>query len=347
MSDELRFRRLAPYLRRFFSEHLPLHRGVSPNTVKAYRDAWSLLLRFGVEQQDLGEADRWRIHHVDRAFILDFLLYIEEQRKVCARTRNYRLAAIHAFFRFLVGVEPELDLHCRRILAVPFKRARRSVIGFLEADELQSVLHAVPRGQPNSRRDLALLVFAYNTGARVHEIAQAVESDIFRGRSAYVRILGKGNKEREVPLWEGTLRMLDAYRSHRTKGRDAMQDDYLFLSRLRRRMTRFHVGRIITKYIDAAAAQHPAMRKKRLHAHSMRHTTAVHLLQGGAELNTIKAWLGHASIESLQVYLDLDLKKKRDILQRLVTPALAEACLQDIPVEATPDIHLIDWLDRL
>jgi len=338
VSEPPHHRKLAPLLKQYLTEHLSL-RGVSANTVKAYRDAWSLLIRFGVEQRGLGPPEKWRILHIDRRLVLAFLRHLEETRGASIRTRNHRLAAIHGFFKFAQGLKPDLKDHCLPVLAIPYKKYRRVVVGYLEADEVRALLRSVPTGKSTSLRDLALLVFSYNTGARVHEIANARESDIFRGGSPFIRILGKGNKERDVPLWSVTLRLIDSYHASRRGG--VPKTRYLFPGPQGRKLTRFHIGRIISHYIDKAAETNPNMATKKLHAHSMRHTTAVHLLQAGAELNTIKAWLGHASIESLEVYLDLDLKKKRTILEGLVSQSFPEGLERG---SSSSTKSLLDWL---
>lgn len=346
MNREPQSRRLGPLLRDFLGTYLPRHRGASVNTVHSYRDSWSLLLRFGREHGQLPAPDDWCVRHVDRRLILDFLTYLEAERKVSVRTRNCRLAAIHSFFRYLDGLHPDLHDHCRRILAVPSKRRRRTAVGHLELEELQTVLRSVRLEGPLDYRDLALLAFAYNTGARVHEIARAREAEIVRGTSPSIRILGKGNKEREVPLWTGTLRLLDDYRRRRPAPRDAYHAGHLFLGARGTALTRYHVGRIITRYIRLATLHHPAMLKKRLTAHSMRHTTAVHLLQSKADVATVKAWLGHASVESTMIYLDLDLTRKREVLEHIITSDFAEICLRGSdPAPADPG--LLRWLESL
>lgn len=347
MNREAPYQRLSGPLRGFFSEFLPVHQGVSPNTIKAYRDCWAQVLRYGAGVRELGPPDQWLIHQVDRKLVLDFLTYIETKRKVCIRTRNARLAAIHAFFSYLEGLRPELEPQCRKILAIPSKKTNITLLGYLEPDELNLVLKCIQLKNAKARRDLALMVFAYNTGARVHEISGARHSRITRGLAPCIRILGKGGKERETPLWEGTLRLLDAYTDqYRAKPRTLVDEDFLFLSSTGGCLTRFTVSRIISRYINVAAAQLPALRKKGLTGHSMRHTTAVHLLQSGAELNVIRTWLGHASNESLAVYLGLDLKHKRLTLEHIITPEFAQICLQHCP-ENSASLPIVDFLNKL
>lgn len=346
MSREASHQRISSPLLSFFAEYLPVHQGVSPNTIKAYRDSWTLMLRYGTQVREMGPPEQWLIHQVDRHLILDFLSHLETERKVCVRTRNARLAALHAFFHYLVGLRPELERHCRQILAIPSKKTRIPVLGYLEPDELKLVLESVTLTNAKARRDLALLVFAYNTGARVHEISGALQSRITRGTTPYIRILGKGRKERDVPLWDGTLTLLDTYiELYRSKPRTPADNDYLFLSSTGQCLTRFTVSRIITHYIEQAAAHLPSLKKKHLTAHSMRHTTAVHLLQSGAEINVIRTWLGHASNESLAVYLGLDLKHKQKALQHIITEDFTEICLRDCPQKMSPSI--LDFLKRL
>jgi site-specific recombinase XerD len=348
MTNDPRYRRLNTHLRFFFTDYLKVQRGLSINTLRSYRDTWRLLFRYGCEKRGMQKPEQWRLNQVDRALILDFLVYLEEECQVSARTRNCRLAALHAFFTYLAGSEPSLELHCRRILTIPTKRTRHAVVGFLDSDELEAVLRSVPKEGALARRDLALLVFAYNTGARVSEIAQTRLNHIIPGPSPCIRILGKGNRERIVPLWEGTLHVIESYiRHYRVPPHDPTEASYLFLGNGGKRLTRFHVGRIITGYFKKASVHCPAMRKKKLCAHSMRHSTAVHLLQGGAEMNTIKAWLGHSSVESVEVYLGLDLRKKRDVLDRLITPEFGKLIAKK-NIESTKDNHsFTQWLESL
>ena len=149
----LLYRRLDVHLMPFFLEYLPAHKGVSTNTVQSYRDAWTLLLRFGIDCKAMGKPDDWRVNQVDRTFVLEFLTHLEEERKVCERTRNLRLAAIHSFFRYLKGVEPDLEKHCERILAIPSKKATHKLVGYLDPEELLGMFKAVrletPTGTPS------------------------------------------------------------------------------------------------------------------------------------------------------------------------------------------------------
>jgi site-specific recombinase XerD len=338
--------RLQGYLRNFFDEYLSAHRGLSPNTIRAYRDSWVLLLRYGVEQRCMGEAGTWRLGVVDRDLVLSYLRDLENRRGVSISTRNLRLAAVHAFFHYLAGCAPELEQHCHPILAIPSKKARKALIGYLETEELRAVLESVLLDCSRAYRDLTLLVFAYNTAARVHEVARARCTDIVipTGVCPYIRIRGKGGKDREIPLWEGTRKLLEGYQqSYRPQARDTS----LFLSVRGTPLTRFQVGRIITHYIRKATINCPSMARKRLVAHSLRHTTAVHLLQAGVELNVIRSWLGHASIDSLQCYLDLNLTAKKEILETLVTPVFTNLLLHRAAPEAHEDIDLLDWLGKL
>ncbi len=348
MSRNPLHQRLSAPLKTFFSEYLPCHQGVSSNTIKAYRDSWTLLLRYGDEEQGLGSPEEWTIQHLDRPLVLQFLTYLERVRKVCVRTRNARLAAIHSFFHYLRGLRPELERHCRQILSIPTKRCHKPLLEHLEADELRAVFAGVKLHASKGRRDLALLVFAYNTGARVHEIANARHRHIFRSKTPSIRILGKGQKFREIPLWDSTIRLLDLYTErYRARPSNPTESDYLFLSMRGRQLTRFTVSRLISHYISGAARTLPGLRRKNLTGHSMRHTTAVHLLQSGAEMNVIRTWLGHASNASLQVYLGLDISRQREILEHIITPELERICLLDDQVENTETPDLLSFLSNI
>jgi site-specific recombinase XerD len=299
---------LARALREFFADHLPQVRGVSPHTVCSYRDACALLLRFlsGRHHRPIVKLDFCDLSPDD---VIAFLQDLERVRDNSAATRNARLAAIHSFARFVASRHPEhLDL-CQRILAVPFKRAAPRTVEYLEAAEVAALLDAPDRATPDGRRDHALLLTLFNTGARVQEILDLRPVDLQLARPFQARLRGKGRKERLCPLWPQTVKILRALLNER--GVDPASMEQLFRNRRGEPLTRFGVRYLLRKYAQTAAETASTLDKKRVHPHVLRHTTAVHLLQAGVDLVTISHRLGHASVETTNRYAAVDLEMKR------------------------------------
>jgi site-specific recombinase XerD len=331
---------LAHALRDFFTDHLPRLRGLSPHTLLSYRDSLALLLRFVADRHtralvSLDLAD------LDTDAVIAFLQHLETDRHNSAATRNVRLAAIHAFFRYLAVRHPDLLEHSQRILAVPFTRARIPVVDYLEYEEIQAVLASVDRHTVDGRRDFALLVTMFNTGARVQEILDVRPCDLQLINPFQVRLVGKGRKERICPLWPETAQVLRAHLSERHL--DSRSKERLVRNHRGEHLARFGVRYILAKYCAQAAVAVPTLRGKRLHPHSIRHSTAVHLLKAGVDLTTIRHWLGHASINTTNRYASVDLEMKREAIER-------EKPLGESPSPAAPwhtDASILEWLEAL
>lgn len=331
---------LAGALREFFADHLPRLRGLSPHTVHSYRDSLLLLLRFTAQHHGtaLVTLDLDRIGSDE---VIGFLEYLETDRHNAAVTRNVRLAAIHAFFRFLATRNPEHLERCQRILAVPFKRAHSRSIEYLEYEEIQAVLAAIDRRTPDGRRDYVLLATMFNIGARVQEILDLRPRDLQLVRPFQVRLMGKGHKERLCPVWPQTAELLKEWL--RDSGTDPDTPQPLFRNHRGHPLTRFGVRYILRKYCDRARAHTPTLVRKRLHPHSMRHSTAVHLLRSGVDLVTISHWLGHASVNTTNRYVTVDLDMKRQAI------AKARPIDESHPALAPwkTDASILAWLEGL
>jgi integrase/recombinase XerD len=304
---------LARSLRRFFADHMPRARGLSPHTVLSYRDAFTLLLRFlakrlGRQVIDLDLPD------LEPEGVTAFLEDLETGRANCAATRNARLAAIHAFARFVAAQHSEHLEICQRLLAVPFKRARLRVVDYLEDDEIGAMLGAVNPMTADGRRDRALLLTMFNTGGRVQEILDLRPRDLQLVRPFQVRICGKGRKERYCPLFPRTAEVLRTLLAE--TGLDAMSNEPLFRNRCGKPLTRFGVRYLLRKYATLARSVVPGLASKRIHPHTMRHSSAVHLLQSGVDMVSISHWLGHASVETTNRYAVVNLETKRAALAK-------------------------------
>ncbi len=330
---------LARALRSFFGDHLPRVRGVSPHTVLSYRDAFTLLLRFLAGRRHRAVVD---LDLADLApdQILVFLDHLEGERGNGAATRNARLAAVHAFARHVATSHPEHLERCQRLLAIPFKRARPRVVEYLELEEMRALLAAPDARTPAGQRDHALLLAMFNTGARVQEILDVRPCDLQLERPLQVRLRGKGRKERFCPLWPQTADALASLLRDSRLDSDATHP--LFRSSRDTPLTRFGVRYLLRKYVARARATTPTLTAKRVHPHTLRHTTAVHLLQAGVDLVTISHWLGHASVETTNRYAAVDLEMKRAAIAKAHPEGLG-----DVVAAWRRDATILDWLAAL
>jgi site-specific recombinase XerD len=331
---------LARALRGFFADYLPRVRGMSPHTVRSYRDAFVLLLRFLSERRGRAVV-KLDVQDLTPDDVIAFLDHLETNRCNGAATRNARLAAIHAFARYVAASHPEHLELCQRILAVPFKRARQRLVEYLEAEEIRALLDAPDRTTPDGRRDRTLLLALFNTGARVQEILDVRPCDLQLVRPLQIRLRGKGRKERLCPLWPQTAEMFRALLTERGLEPSATQP--LFRNHRGEPLTRFGVRYLLRKYARIAQPVATTLATKCVHPHALRHTTAVHLLQAGVDLVTISHWLGHASVETTNRYAAVDLETKRAALVK----ARPLGDLDPAVAAWRSDVTTLAWLESL
>jgi integrase/recombinase XerD len=329
---------LGAALRTFFNTYLTRLRGMSRHTCASYRDSLKLLLIFVAGRQRSEVADL-AIESLGVYEIIAFLDYCETGRKNGIGTRNIRLSAIHSFFRHVATVYPEHLSQSQRVLSIPFKRWVTRTIDYLEFEEINAVLDAIDRTTPDGRRDYALLVLMFNTGARVQEIVGLRGTDLELTKPAQVHIWGKGRKERICPIFSETANVLHEYLEERRI--DIRQPLTVFMNHLGGPLTRFGVRYILAKYVGKASRTRPSLAKKRLHPHSMRHSTAVHLLKSGVDPASIAHWLGHASVTTTNKYAVMDMEMKRDVL--LKTKPLNN----ENPEPSWKSTDILAWLESL
>lgn len=303
---------LALGLKGFFMDYLPCQRALSPQTLQSYRDSLKLLLQFTAGKK--GDPSGLAVEDISVEKVAGFLQNLETGRRNRVSTRNVRLSAIHSFFRYLGGQCPEHMNQVQRILGIPFKRTGSREIDHLDFDEIQAVLQSVDTNARNGCRDLALLSFMFNTGARVSEVVGLQTGDLRLSAPCSVLLRGKGSKERTCPIWPETARLLRKLVDQHDL--PPSQSAPVFANDHGDRLTRFGVRLILKKYVEKAARQRPALKRKRLHPHSMRHSTALHLLRSGVDLSTIAHWLGHVSVNTTNKYISLDLEAKREALAK-------------------------------
>jgi len=287
---------------------------MSPHTIHSYRDSLMLLLRFIASNRrvDVCNLD---LEDIDPERVLAFLAHLEKVRNNSVTTRNVRLSAIHAFFRFVGAHHPDQMQRAQQMIGVPFKRTDQRVIEYLDRSEIEAVLTRVDRSTSNGRRDYALLSTMFNTGARVQEVIDLRANDLQLTRPYQLRLFGKGRKERYCPLWPQTAKVLLAFCEERQI--ELCSDAKVFLNHRGTHLTRFGVRYILAKHVDRARSEVATLVRKRLHPHSMRHSTAVALLKSGVDLSTISQWLGHASPTTTNRYATVDLDMKRDAINRV------------------------------
>jgi len=321
----------------FFVQYLAAERNVSAHTTAAYRDALKLLLRFVADRRGRSVA-QLGIEDVTPPLILDFLIDLETSRHNSIRTRNARLAAIQSFFRYVLEREPALATTCQRVLAIPDKRYVRQVLGYLTESEIAEILHQIDRSTPDGERDYLLIALLYDTGARVQELLDLRPRDFRFASPAFVRLRGKGRRERLCPLLPQTARVVTQYLAAR--GRSLEDEQPLVRNRRGEPLSRHGARYLLAKYVTRAQVTTPSLKRSGISPHTLRHTKAMHLLQSGVPLVTIKDFLGHADLKSTEVYVQIDLEMKRKALTTTGTP-----CQSRHRRQLPPD--LIAWLEAL
>lgn len=305
----------ATLVQQFFTEYLVAQRALSPRTVACYRDALMLFLDFAGRK--LGKAPTaMQLVDLRPELILAFLDHLEHERHNAVRSRNLRLTALRAFLKFAARRDVSSLHDIERALAVPMKRFERPMLGFLSRAEMLAVL-----GQPgtvwSSQRDHLLLAMLYNTGARVSEIIGVRVADVVLEGGACVHLHGKGRKLRSIPLWDATVTEIRAWlrRNPMLRGEAA-----LLPNRNGQAMHRSNVAQRLALAVTRAATEQPSLLKKRVSPHTLRHTSAMHLLQSGVPFNVIALWLGHESTTTTHRYVEANLAMKEKALARLEAP---------------------------
>ncbi len=302
---------LSGHIQRFFTERLLGQLGASPHTVSSYRDTFRLLLMFASKHRRCPVSDL-KVEDLDAKLVATFLRHLEQNRGNRARSRNNRLSAIHSFFRQVCLQEPGLAHHCQQVLAIPFKRFERGPVEFLRTEEIKALLNAPDTTTWRGGRDRLLLEVALQTGLRNTELTTLCQQDLHLGPGPHVRCLGKGRKARSTPLRSDTAKSLTRWLAHEppdptrpvfpTAGGKALSADAL--------------QSLVARYAKIAGESCRSLRRKRVTPHTLRHTTAMDMLQRGVDITVIALWLGHESIQSTQAYVHADMAMKERALDR-------------------------------
>jgi site-specific recombinase XerD len=326
---------LGALLQAYFCEHLIAHRDVSPATIATYRDTFRLLLSYAHGRTHTKPTDLSLVD-IDAPLVIGFLAHLERDRGNSARSRNARLAAIRSFMSFAATRCPTALPSVQRVQAIPMKRFNRPLLGFLSSEEVAAILVAPDRSTWSGRRDHAMLTMFYNTGGRVSEITRMLVGDLTVHGSPCVRIHGKGRKERAVPLWPSTCRVLRAW----IRGAKLEPDAPLFPNRHGEKMSRSGIETRLAAALASAAGPCPSLKRRHVSPHTLRHTTAMHLLQAGVDVTVIALWLGHENPVTTHQYVEADLAMKKRALDRLQEPRARRA-------RSTPSDALLAFLDGL
>jgi len=286
-------------------------RNLSRNTQRSYRDAIRLLFGF-IATRHATDPTRVTVEQVTADLVRAFLAHLEDGRGNTVATRNQRLAALQSLFRFISRQVPELVEHATQILAIPPRRTVTPTMPYLDKQEIDALLAVPDRQRLQGRRDYALVLFLYNTGARASEAAATTIGDLVLGTALSVRLLGKGRKTRLCPLWSHTADVLRELLGARV---DGPKDAPVFLNVRGKPVTRYGVHSLVARTAKKAAETMSSLQTKRVSPHTIRHTTAVHLLRAGVDINTIRAWLGHVSLETTNRYAEIDLEMKAAALE--------------------------------
>jgi len=303
---------IGPWIRRFLMEYLVAERNLARNTQTSYRDTMTLLLPFAARAAGT-PLDRLAVEELTATIVRRFLEHLEKARHCSVATRNQRLGTIHSLAKFIAARSPEHISWCSDIRKIPFKKTNRPVIPYLDLPEINAVLDAPDRKTTQGARDYALLLFLYNTGARANEAARLEIRDLTWESAPSVRLVGKGNKTRFCPLWPKTTNALKAL----VRGRSV--DEHVFVNRRGAPLTRFGIYGLVKRAVSNGSRSAESLTMKRISPHCIRHTSAVHLLRGGVDINTIRAWLGHVSLQTTNVYAEVDLEMKAKALKCMDT----------------------------
>lgn len=328
------------YISDFISRYLPNQKGASSNTIAAYRDTFVLLIKF-IQEVKVMKVEKLTLASIGKETILEFLEWIQNERKCSTSTRNLRLAAIHSFYSYLQHESLDYMHECQKILSIKFKKAKKETMNYLSIDGIKLLLQQPDTTTKRGRRDLALLSVMYDTGSRVQEVIDLTPLSLRLNKPATVKIIGKGNKARLVPMLDAQTDHLKNYLNENRLDEPFANQYPLFYNSRREKLTRAGIKYIIEKYAKSARVENPIIIPEKISCHSLRHSKAMHLLQAGVNLVYIRDILGHVSVVTTEIYARADSKQKRE--------ALEKAYIDVNPNEEAEwlrDENLITWLKK-
>ena len=330
----------ATHITEFLSMYLPKHKNASKNTIMSYRDTFKLLIRFCQENMGI-PAEKISMDILTSQLILDFMEYLENEHKCSISTRNQRLAAIHAFFRYAQYEDPAGILNYQKVMAMPVKKAPKPIIPYLTADAMKILLAQPDKTTAKGRRDLTLLSVLYDSGCRVQELSDLRVRDVILNNPAVLILTGKGSKTRRVPLMKNTLALLTSYIKENSLDKSWKTDEPLFVNKQHKKLTKEGIAYIISQYVSKLRKISTIV-PERVNCHMFRHSKSMHLLQAGVSLIYIRDFLGHEDIKTTEIYAKSDTELKRKAIENAY-PDLIDSTLPDW----SKDSVLLDWLSNL
>jgi integrase/recombinase XerD len=334
---------LGSLLHSFFDDYLKTQKGLRPNSLKSYADAMRLFLQFASKTLER-KITNLTIDDLNADLVSSFLNSLEESRGNAVQSRNQRLGALRAFFEYVGNRLPDRLALAQRVAAIPRKRAQPPATVYLEREEIESTLASLPSTGRRALRDRTLLLFLYNSGARVQEVADLRAINIQFGPNPSVHLHGKGDKWRVCPLWEETASLLKRLLEER--GTAGATDRPVFTGAHGSALTRFGIYKIVRRHTGQIMKTGTDGQRRNVFPHAWRHSTAVHLLEAGVEVNTIRAWLGHASLETTNRYAEITLRTKQAALEKCALQSAANARIPRQPAWHS-DVSLLNWLQSL
>jgi site-specific recombinase XerD len=331
----------AYYLTDFLSKYLPGTAGLSSNTIMSYRDTFSVFLEFCSEQKKI-KPEKFSLDNLNRKLVEEYLEWLEKTRKCIASTRNVRLAAIHSFCRYLQMEFPDYIHWVQQILSIPIKKTKKMSVEYLVLDAMKVLLEKPDKMTKEGRRDRVLLSLLYDSGARVQELADLKVGDIRTASPSTVKLTGKGNKSRIVPLMKPMTELLKQYLKENNLTEPYALDHPLFSNRSKNKLTRAGIAYIVKKYAGEAIKENPELFPNKLSPHCFRHTKAIHLLQSGVNLVYIRDFLGHVDIKTTEIYVRIDGEMKRKALEKSNSNVVSDK----LP-EWQSNAGLMSWLKSL
>lgn len=328
----------AKHLSAFLSSYLPGQKGASTHTIAAYRDTFLLLIDFVQEQQGV-KLEKLTLEKISQQTIIAFLDWLQQARGCSPSTRNARLAAVHSFYRYLQYERLEQLYECQQILSIRFKKTKQPLIHYLSVEGIRLLLRQPDQRTRKGRRDLALLSLLYDTGARVQELIDLVPSSLRLSKPPTIKIIGKGNKARLVPMLEAQVEHLKSYLKEQRLEEPWANQYPLFFNSRKEKLTRVGVHYIVGKYSAMARKENALLIPEKISCHSLRHSKAMHLLEAGVNLVYIRDILGHVSVKTTEVYARADSRQKRQALEA----AYLEVKPKEEPLWVNNE-NLISWL---
>lgn len=331
---------LSVHVTNFLTRYLAGQRNLSANTIKAYRDVFTLVLRFGRDVRGIA-VERLTLADIDVTFIEAFLDHLGRDRHCSIRTQNQRLAVLHAFFRYVQSEVPERMLQCRKIMAMPLRRHPQQPVEHLTKEELTQVLAQPDPSTQAGRRDAVMLSVLYDTGARVQELIDLNANDVRLASPAQIRLMGKGRKVRVVPVMDATAKLLRSHMQERGLDRPEKGHLPLFQNRQGGRLSRSGIRYLLQCHVRAARPLVPGFTQK-VSPHSLRHSKGMHLLQSGVSLEIIRDFLGHVDVKTTQIYARTNLEMKRRALEKVAGDTQLPGLMS-----WQQNRSLLDWLHSL